>query len=582
MEENVKKNNPEKNRDEEKKRGKKHLGWIVPLCIIVLVIAGLGVYSATYSEVMPNVSVGGARIGGMTLDDATEEIKAHLGDFPEDREILFRCEENSETIMLSDIGTEFDVAGSARVAFEVGREGGVFGKMLSMAKSVFEKKEIPVCVKVDESKFESLIERLAGEFETPMIETRYELEGNELTIIKGEPGEMVDREKALGYIAEAVQKPEISEIELVVEKSKPHEVDIDEFYEEMSREPQNAEYRLEDGEVIVVPHHSQVKVEKGKIADALASQEKRYSLTVDVTPADVTKEDLEELLFRDVLGTYTSNFSTSSSSRASNVCLTAERINGYILMPGDEFSYDKTVGKRTIANGYKEAGVFVGNKKETGIGGGICQTSSTLYSAALYSDIEIVRRTSHSLPVGYVPAGQDATIAQGYIDLVLKNNTEYPVKIVATISGRNITCSFLGVKDPDKTVEIVHSSFRPTEPEVERTENPDIPQGYKKIVEKGAPGFSVASKRIVKVKGEVVREEKLTNSVYHPMNIVEEVNPADKDVPWENLRIYDEAAYKKEQEELAKAEESAEQESVPTSAPETEVEEEQTAEITIE
>ncbi|MDO4744218.1 MAG: VanW family protein, partial [Clostridia bacterium] len=216
----------------------------------------------------------------------------------------------------------------------------------------------------------------------------------------------------------------------------------------------------------------------------------------------------------------------------------ANRINGKILMPGEEFSYDKTIGKRTVANGYREAGVYIGNKVESGIGGGICQTSSTLYSAALYANLEIVSRTSHSLPVSYVPAGQDATIAEGYIDLKLKNNTPYPVKIIATVSGRKLTCSILGVKDPEVTVELVHTRTANYEPQLERIENEEIPKGYKYVINKGASGYAVASQRIVKKSGKVEKTEKLTRSVYRAAPIEEEVNPADKDTPSEQLKNY--------------------------------------------
>lgn len=207
-------------------------------------------------------------------------------------------------------------------------------------------------------------------------------------------------------------------------------------------------------------------------------------------------------------------------------------------MPGDVFSYDKTIGRRTLANGYREAGVYIGNKVESGVGGGICQTSSTLYSAALYANLEIVSRTSHSLPVSYVPAGQDATIAEGAIDLKIKNNTEYPIKIVAAVSGRTVTCKFLGVKVPNQTVELVHTRTANYSPKTERTVNPSIPQGYKKVINRGAPGYAVSSKRIVKVGGEVVKTENLTRSVYNAASIEEEVNPADKDTPSANLAVY--------------------------------------------
>ena len=304
-----------------------------------------------------------------------------------------------------------------------------------------------------------------------------------------------------------------------------------------------------DGKVVIIPEKGGITVDKEQLKKALESGEERYTITISSQPHQVTARELEDMLFRDVIGAYSSDFSTSSQARASNVELTASRINGYILMPGDVFSYDKTVGSRTVENAYKVAGVYVGNRTESGVGGGICQTSSTLYSAVLYADLEIVQRTSHSLPIAYVPAGMDATIAEGYIDFRFKNNTPYPVKIQATAEGRRLTCKLLGVKDPDKKVEIVNTVTSVIEPEIAITENPELPAGYKKVLSTGAKGYRVASKRIVRSKGEIVKEEKLTGSVYRATDTEVEVNPADKEKPIDSLKLYVEEEYLKEQEE---------------------------------
>ena len=120
----------------------------------------------------------------------------------------------------------------------------------------------------------------------------------------------------------------------------------------------------------------------------------------------------------------------------------------------------------------------------------------------------------------------------------MKNNTEYPVKIVATVNGRQLTCNLLGVAVPGQRVELSHSTVSTSEPKLERTANPEIPQGYKHVIKKGAPGYTIASNRIVKVNGEVVQNEKLPRSVYRAAPIEEEVNPADMNTPSENLKYY--------------------------------------------
>lgn len=511
---------------------------IIFVGIIVVFATGFSVYSSAYSHILPHVTVNGVNVGRMTVDQAKEKIDAEFADMLEKREIVLKCGENKRNVRFSDLKTRIKSEETAEDAYKVGRSNGFMGKVFSIMTSMVKEKKVPLAVEVDEKLFDSIISEIASEYETPVQETGYTLENNVLTIVKGHNGRRVNRDKALKLFKDAACDAKTSEIEFVAEEAGPHKVDLEEFYAELTAPAKNAEYKLENGEVVIVEDKPKIEVDKAEIKKALESPQNTYSVNVKVTAPEVTAEELKSLLFRDVIGSYSSNFATSSAARASNVRLTAERINGYILMPGDIFSYDKTVGRRTVANGYKEAGVYVGNKVESGVGGGICQTSSTLYSAALYANLEIVQRTSHSLPVAYVPAGQDATIAEGYIDLKIKNNTGYPVKIVATVTGRNLECRILGVKVPGQTVELAHWKTADFEPKTERKLNTEIPKGYKKIIQKGARGYSIASKRIVKQNGETVKEEKLTNSVYRAANAEEEVNPADENTPSDRLKVY--------------------------------------------
>ncbi len=577
----------EKNKDsapkQKKKLSKSAIALIAAVCGLVLIAGGFFVYSAGYEGVYPRVETAGIDMGGLSREDVKKRLDIEFENIGADRKVTFVCDANSKEILLADLGARLNSEKMAEDVYATGREGGFFDRGIAMIGAMFKKTEVPICARVDTNALEELIGEVAGDFEIPMTETTYEVEGNNLTLIKGNPGKMVDREKILELMADALVNPEIDKIELKVEDAELEKVDLDALYKELTQPVKDAEYALKDGEVVVIPHKGGITVEKSELKNALKSNEKRYTITVKAQQPKHTAKELEEMLFRDVMASYSSDFSTSSASRASNVNLTANRINGYILMPGDVFSYDKTVGRRTAANGYKEAGVYIGNKVESGIGGGICQTSSTLYCAALYANLEIVQRTSHSLPVAYVPAGMDATIAEGYIDLKIKNNTEYPVKIRAIVNGRKLICEFLGVKDPDMKVEIVNSTTAVLEPETEITENSGLPIGYKKIINKGAKGYRVASKRVVKSKGQIIKEEKLTGSVYRATNNEIEVNPADRETSPDSLKVYVEEEYKTEQKKLME-EEQKEKNPAPTEDVETqgEAEEEPVAEVVTE
>jgi len=287
---------------------------------------------------------------------------------------------------------------------------------------------------------------------------------------------------------------------------------------------------------------------KSDLKTALESGKETYDIKVKVTNPEITGEKLREMLFRDKMGSWTSYFSGGNVSRSTNVRLSASRINGVTLLPGETFSYDKTIGRRTVENGYKTATVYVGNTLDEGIGGGICQTSSTLYSAVLYANLEIVSRTSHSLPVSYMPIGQDATIAEGYIDFKFKNNTNYPIKIVCTTNYGSVSCSIMGVKPEGESVSLINTKTSTLEPKTTITINDEIPVGYKKITQKGQGGYIVASQRVVSVGGVEKKRENLTKSVYKAQDNIIQINSLDKDTPLESLKIYDENSFVPEEE----------------------------------
>ena len=152
------------------------------------------------------------------------------------------------------------------------------------------------------------------------------------------------------------------------------------------------------------------------------------------------------------IASYTTYYSQSSgvANRNHNMKLACDAINGVIIKPGEEFSYNDTLlGKRDPQNDYKPAGVISGGKMVNAIGGGICQVSTTLFDAALYSGMTITERRNHSLKVGYVPAGMDATCSWGSIDFKFRNDLEIPVKIDTYMENGTMKIRFLSPSDPN-------------------------------------------------------------------------------------------------------------------------------------
>ena len=152
------------------------------------------------------------------------------------------------------------------------------------------------------------------------------------------------------------------------------------------------------------------------------------------------------------MSSYSTKFSTNKANenRNSNIQLASDSINGYILKPGETYSYNKVIlDTSNQGEGYKEAGILINGKPATGIGGGICQVSSTLFEAALYSGISITERHNHSAKVGYMGAGRDATVSWGGPDLKFKNTYDEDIKIESTVDNGVLSIRFLTRKNPN-------------------------------------------------------------------------------------------------------------------------------------
>ncbi|PMC39156.1 vancomycin resistance protein [Bacillus sp. UMB0899] len=184
---------------------------------------------------------------------------------------------------------------------------------------------------------------------------------------------------------------------------------------------------------------SRVLLDESKLVDMLLNVgplDKTLDLPMEVTEPNVTAETVKGVN-EAVIGSYKTSFDPSVTGRSQNIFLSANEINQIVLGPGDRFYFNLVVGERTTARGYQKAKEIVNKEFVYGIGGGICQTSSTLYNAVADAGLEIIELHSHSRSVGYVPAGRDATVSWGGPDFKFMNNKDYPVMIKTIVNKQS-------------------------------------------------------------------------------------------------------------------------------------------------
>lgn len=291
----------------------------------------------------------------------------------------------------------------------------------------------------------------------------------------------------------------------------------------------NAEVKYENGKIDIK------KDEPGKVLDInknfkLFSEKVssgdfyEISLIVDKFKPDITYDNVK--VINHVVSSFTTYFNPSDVNRTHNVKISCEKINGIILMPGDIFSMNKALGPRTVENGYKEALIVYKNEYIDGIGGGVCQTTTTLYNSVLKAKLKVLERTHHSLPSLYVGLGQDATISGDYIDFKFQNDKDYPVCISAEVAKNQIVIRILGKKENDYTVKLVSKVVERYAPEKEEIEiDNSLAFGEKVVERKAREGFRVILYRETYDKnGKLKSREKISEDVYKPVNAMVKMN----------------------------------------------------------
>ena len=315
-----------------------------------------------------------------------------------------------------------------------------------------------VAMTIDEEAVRAKAAGMVQEVNLALLSSDITVGEDSIRLVKGASSVSIDKDEITAMIVEAF---ETFNYDTIVYESKIEEddaLDLDQLYRTVTVEPQDAAYDAATGEV--VPEKVGLTFDMANARqlwnDAAYGEEVIIPLTVK--QPKVTAESLRSVLFQDKLSSKTTSLSGSTSNRINNITLAANAINGVILNPGDEFSYNTVVGQRTAARGYKTAGAYSGGQTVQAYGGGICQVSSTLYCCALYANLNITARTCHMFPVSYLPAGLDATVSWGGPEFKFVNSRSYPIKIVAYVQNGSVTVELWGTDVDGSYVEMLSST----------------------------------------------------------------------------------------------------------------------------
>jgi vancomycin resistance protein YoaR len=504
---------------------KKKLFFIIPavFILIMLMAATAFAYKTLQNDnIYKGVFIGNQNASGLSKDELKKLLDTEYQTVADKQEIMLKTEKAEIKARFPDFNVRYDILAAVEKAYAIGRTGTVFDRLYDIAHAGISGFSLNMPQTFDNAKVETFVNAFYSRTLVNVRDGALLITDSNVTLRSGIHGENIDKAKTLELVNALIKKDKSGTVEPEIIVTLPLKINIDDLYKQINSEPVDASYKIENSALTLIPHVVGRKIDKSQLEDIITELEKsedtQRSLPVTFTNPNVTSEMAAAMLFKDELASWNTTFSTATTNgknRGYNMQLAVSKINEMIMAPGQEFSYNEVVGPRDEAHGFKLAHVYSAGKIIDGMGGGICQVSSTMYSAILRADLEVDERLNHSFTVGYVPLGQDATAYYGGTDFKFKNSTKWPIKLLASVKGNKVYFSIKGTNDtPGKTVIISSKILQETPFTIKYTDDPTLPAGVTKEVLPGMNGYIVDTFKTVKMDGKVVSQTKLHTSRY--------------------------------------------------------------------
>lgn len=435
--------------------------WLAVALLFVISAAGAFAFWGTVSaeakeqRVFPGVSVHGVPLGGLDPDGCLERLAA-LDQHLRDTNITLRLNDQTWPVQLGQLGVSLDSPAIVSQAYQVGRDGFVINQWIERRRVEQYGSKIPLQISLSEEQLQRTVSELVGDVVKPPKDAGFTItEQDTVEMVSEEPGYVVDYHSLKEALLTRVNQ--FGHVTINVELDK------------------------------VAPNH--------------------------------TLAEVEALQLNGLVSRFTTRFDPSLVDRSYNVAVSAKALSNLLITPGEVVSFNEIVGPRSQEAGYRSALIIIENEFQEGLGGGVCQVSTTLYNTVLLANLEIVERKNHSLPVAYVPIGRDATVVYEVIDFKFRNNTNSFLYLKTELGNGTLTMKLFGDARDMPKVEVRSWVTETLEPRVVYEDDALLEIGEEIIKQKGVKGYRARAERWVWRDGAVEKTE-LPPSFYHPQNEV--------------------------------------------------------------
>lgn len=438
------------------------------LSILVVALASSVVASGMIDNtdrICEGVSIGAIEVGGMTAEEAAATVEEYVDDILE-RQVFVQVSENRLETTTADLGLSCEWEKLIDKAYKLGKKGNFYQRFKTLEAIRLSGKGYKLPFKLSQETVRDYVKTECAKYDIKAKNSKLKLKDGKPTATEDQIG---------------------------------HEVQVDATVEAIVEK--------------LIPGGTVFK-DSGSI---------EVEAVVEDTEPKYTQEMLSKC--ENLLGSYSTSYASSAEARANNVKTAADYINGTVLYPDKIFSTIKVIKDRTEENGYQAAPEYSSGNVVEGIGGGVCQVSTTLYNAVINAELEVVERSPHSMVVSYVDVSRDAAISGDYKDFKFKNNTEAPVYIMGIAEGRTLTFRIYGEESREENREIsfepeILETIQPGAPET--TVDPSKPASYREVTQTAHVGYRAKLWKIVKINGEETERVEINNSSYsaEPEHIV--------------------------------------------------------------
>ena len=519
--EEKKKNSKENRKSKEKiSKAKKIIISIIIVVIIALLFSTVfAVTNINNEKIISGVTIQGIEVSGLTKEEAIAKLETVYTE-KMNKNIMLQYEELESELNPTLMEVNYDIEEAVNEACSLGRSGNIFVNNFNIVGTLIGKRDFNVDMTMNEDTTKQTINDIGANLPEILIESSYSVEDDELIITRGKEGVVISSDTLLTQVKEMLNDIHETEnvIKIPVETKTPQDIDIDKIHSEIYQEAQDAYYTKEPFTVYPEVEGIDFDVEKAK--EIIATEVKdEYVIALTITKPKVTLEDIGTEAFPDKLSTFSTKYNASDKDRTTNLVIACRKLNGKVIMPGETFSYNAALGPRTYAAGYRNGKIYSNGQVVDGLGGGICQISSTLYNAVLMSDMEIVERRNHQFVTSYVDKGRDATVVYGATDFRFKNTRTYPIRIVASATGGIATVSIYGIKEADReyTYSFKTDVISTIPYTTKYVEDSSLATGNEVVTQNGTNGLVCKTYMTKMLNGKVISTKLLSTDTYSAM-----------------------------------------------------------------